>query len=109
MLATTPISPLSTSAMGRVLPADPSDPAADPAHLYSFLHQLKSLRVSPPPFPTSVCCMPFDLVHFRSLKTLKVQLVYVYMYVQSLRQGKARQLHVCLKTTLLLKKKSCLR
>jgi hypothetical protein len=54
---------------------DTSDPAADPANLYGFLHHLQSLRVCLPPPPVSVCCMPFDLSHFRSLTTLKIDRV----------------------------------
>ena len=51
---------------------DASDVAADPAHLYSFVHQLGTLQISPPPPPTSVCCSSFELTPFRSLYSLKV-------------------------------------
>lgn len=51
---------------------DPGDVAADLAHLYGFIHQLCSLRVSPPPAPSSVSCSPFDVNPFRSLNTLKL-------------------------------------
>ena len=45
--------------------------STDPAHLYSFIHQLERLRVSLPPSPCSVSRTPFDLTPFRSLHTLK--------------------------------------
>ena len=46
--------------------------ASDPAHLYSFVQQLESLKVSLPPAPTSVCCSHFEMSHFKSLHNLKV-------------------------------------
>jgi hypothetical protein len=52
---------------------DPHDQSADPAHLYSFIHQLVRLRVNRPPAPCSVSCSTFDLGCFRSLHTLKVR------------------------------------
>ena len=51
---------------------DPNDVAADLAHLYGFIHQLRSLRISPPPAPSSICCSTFDINPFRSLSTLKL-------------------------------------
>ena len=54
---------------------DTGDVAADLAHLYGFVHQLRSLRISPPPPPTSICCSPFDINPFRSLTLLKLDRV----------------------------------
>ena len=54
------------------IPVDTGDVAADLAHLYGFIHQLHSLRVSPPPAPLSISCSPFDINPFRSLHTLKL-------------------------------------
>ena len=53
-------------------PSDPTDIAADPAHLYGFVQQLERLRVTLPPPPISVSCMPFEVAPFRSLHSLKV-------------------------------------
>jgi len=52
--------------------AESCDLAADPAHLYSFVHQLQSLKITLPPPDTSVCCSNFEMSHFRALHTLKV-------------------------------------
>lgn len=49
-----------------------SDRSADLGHLYSFIHQLHSLKVIPPPPPVSVTRMAFEITPFRSLSILKV-------------------------------------
>ena len=46
--------------------------AIDIGHLYSFLHQLHSLKVVPPVPPSSVTRMAFEVTPFRSMDTLKV-------------------------------------
>ena len=48
------------------------DVASDPAHLYSFVHQLKRLMVVLPPPPSSVTCSSFDVAPFRSVEHLIV-------------------------------------
>ena len=49
-----------------------TDIAGDLGHLYSFLHQIKSLKVVPPPQPSSVTRMAFEITPFKSLEILKV-------------------------------------
>ncbi|XP_019853590.1 PREDICTED: nischarin-like isoform X2 [Amphimedon queenslandica] len=52
-----------------------SDRSSDLGHLYSFIHQLHSLKVIPPPPPVSVTRMAFEITPFRSLTILKVDCV----------------------------------
>ena len=54
------------------LSLDVGDVASDPAHLYSFVHQLKRLMVVLPPPPSSVTCSSFDVAPFRSVEHLIV-------------------------------------
>ena len=52
-----------------------NDVTSDPAHLYSFVHQLKRLMVVLPPPPSSVTCTLFDVTPFRSVEHLRVRVV----------------------------------
>ena len=75
---------------------DPGDVAADLAHLYGFIHQLRSLRVALPPAPSSVTCSAFDINPFRSLHTLKldkIQLTQIHGLVSVQQQLKKFTIH----------------
>jgi hypothetical protein len=75
--------------------------SADLGHLYSFIHQIHSLKVILPPPPSSVTKMSFEMTPFRSLIILKIHSVPLSQISEMVRvQQQLQKLsaHNCIKS-----------